>query len=441
MRLEILLRPEMLAVEKFDHALEDRITKGISESNGHIKLLLAAVLDTYQMLRDDKRILQQKFASMTVGTKRGNKGNFSLTFENVPSGVTYDGEHITRSQENRANEVVRDSILTPPLPPNPTPEQVSECVYLMVHRSRILQSDPRVRAFSWGGHSKADRKEEEFERQLGYFDGIRGMEIITGSGGGSMKAPFEGALRGYIMQNLRDRRFIGFTEQGILAGEAPNNLLSDLLVFPNIEMRMEAFIRASHRGRVHPGGTGTMEEAMTFLGMKIHPKNDGLLYPFDLIESPEGNYMRTLQNFFRECFGNALDGLMEFHIETPAEYHQHVLKTNKDLQIDRLWNHELHIPPEIQTPFEVTFDSMEALDLTRDQEPFLLIVNLRRFFSGMVYLIVKNPQMVESWSGDRPKIRGDKKIIEAVDRLVRWFNREKRLKIKHEFKDLPYRIE
>lgn len=267
------------------------------------------------------------------------------------------------------------------------------------------------------------------------------MEIITGSGGGSMKAPFEGAMRGYIMQNLRDRRFIGFTEQGILAGEAPNNLLSDLLVFPNIEMRMEAFIRASHRGRLHPGGTGTMEEAMTFLGMKIHPKNDGLLYPFDLIESPEGNYMRTLQKFFWECFGDVLDGLLEFHIETPDEYHRHVLKTNKDLQIDRLWNHELHIPSEIQTPFEVTFDSMEALDLTRDQEPFLLIVNLRRFFSGMVYLIVKNPQMVESWSGDRPKIRGDKKIIEAVDQLVRWFNKEKRLKIKHELTDLPYRIE
>jgi hypothetical protein len=59
----------------------------------------------------------------------------------------------------------------------------------------------------------------------------------------------------------------------------------------------------------------------------------------------------------------------------------------------------------------------------------------------MVHLVVKNPKVVESWGRERPKIKGDKKIIQEVDDLVRWFNDNKRLKMQLKLDKLPYRIE
>ncbi len=61
--------------------------------------------------------------------------------------------------------------------------------------------------------------------------------------------------------------FYRFSEKKILAAEAPNELVTQLLTFPTIEERMEAFIRASHRGKVHPGGAGTVEEILTMLAL------------------------------------------------------------------------------------------------------------------------------------------------------------------------------
>src|SRR5690606_37385032 len=290
MRFEIPLRPALLGIDQFDRALTDRITKSLTEKNGHVKMMIAAVLDTHQSNKDDTRHLREKFAPMVVETKRDGAADFYLTLDRVPEGVTFDGENVTKSQQDLIAEVIRDTILTPDLRPQASPEEVSELIYTMVGRTGIFEVDedhPRVRTFIWGGHS-IPAPEYLFAKEVGYWDGLRGMELIIGSGGGIMKAPFVGASSGYRKQRLLDRKFIGFTEQGILAGEAPNTLLNTLCVFPDIEKRMEAFIRASHRGRVHPGGTGTMEEITTFLGMKIHPENDGLVYPFDLVERPEG---------------------------------------------------------------------------------------------------------------------------------------------------------
>jgi predicted Rossmann-fold nucleotide-binding protein len=442
-RLEVPLIREFAGVDQFDHSTSDHITKTITEKNGHVVDLLAAVLDTHQVDKDDIRHLREKFASMQVSTRRMENGEFSLVLEHVPEGVTYDGERITRSQQELVSEVIRDVVLQLPFPPGSSSEVVSQTIRKMVERTGILSSPEGknyIRSFIWGGHTISD-EEYDFAKAVGYWEGLRGTELITGSGGGVMRAPFVGASSGYRKQRYQDRKFIGFTEQGILEGEAPNNLLSTLCVFPDIEKRMEAFIRASHRGRIHPGGTGTMEELMTFLGMKIHKKNEGLVYPFDLVERPDGNYMKRLEQFFRTCFADAIDGLFSFHVESPDDYQKHLLKIDKQLDSRQVWNDKLFVPLEIQTPFEVSFESMQALDLTREQEPFQLIVNLRRFFSGMVHLVVKNPKVVESWGRERPKIKGDKKIIQEVDDLVRWFNDNKRLKMQLKLDKLPYRIE
>ena len=55
------------------------------------------------------------------------------------------------------------------------------------------------------------------------------------------------------------------------------------------------------------------------------------------------------------------------------------------------FNWLLSIQPEFQHPFEVTHESMRALELDRKQPTHELAANLRRLFSGIVTGNVKDP--------------------------------------------------
>ena len=115
-----------------------------------------------------------------------------------------------------------------------------------------------------------------------------------------MKAPFKGAQVAYGKQRtfrrFGVRDFIGFSEEAILTAEAPNELVNRLIVYPVIEARMEAFIRASHRGKVHPGGPGTIEEIMTMLALLCMPENKDVPFAFDMVEMQGGVYFKNSSN-------------------------------------------------------------------------------------------------------------------------------------------------
>ena len=48
---------------------------------------------------------------------------------------------------------------------------------------------------------------------------------------------------------------------GIIAAESPNPIVNDLVIMPDIEKRLEAFVRLAHGIVVFPGGVGTAEAA------------------------------------------------------------------------------------------------------------------------------------------------------------------------------------
>ena len=73
------------------------------------------------------------------------------------------------------------------------------------------------------------------------------------------------------------------TEPGIIAAESPNAIVNNLVIMPDIEKRLEAFVRTGHGIIVFPGGVGTAEEILYLLGILLHPKNAGI--PFPLIFS------------------------------------------------------------------------------------------------------------------------------------------------------------
>ena len=113
----------------------------------------------------------------------------------------------------------------------------------------------------------------------GYQLGLRGFDIATGCGAGAMKGPMKGATIGHAKQLNHSSRFVGISEPGIIAAESPNPLVNELVILPDIEKRLEAFLRLAHAVVVFPGGAGTAEELFYLLGVKMHPANAELPLP------------------------------------------------------------------------------------------------------------------------------------------------------------------
>ena len=72
---------------------------------------------------------------------------------------------------------------------------------------------------------------------------------------------------------LTGGRYLGISEPGIIAAESPNPIVNDLVIMPDIEKRLEAFVRTGHGIIVFPGGAGTAEEILYILGILLHPDN------------------------------------------------------------------------------------------------------------------------------------------------------------------------
>jgi predicted Rossmann-fold nucleotide-binding protein len=83
----------------------------------------------------------------------------------------------------------------------------------------------------------------------------------------------KGAAIGHVKQRQADARYIGLTEPGIIAAEPPNPMVNHLVVLPDIEKRLEAFVRMGHGIVVFPGGVGTAEEVLYLLGVLTDPAN------------------------------------------------------------------------------------------------------------------------------------------------------------------------
>ena len=85
----------------------------------------------------------------------------------------------------------------------------------------------------------------------------------------------KGATIGHAKQRIRDGRYIGLTEPGIIAAEPPNPIVNQLVIMPDIEKRLEAFVRIGHGIVVFPGGAGTAEEILYLLGILLDPAERG----------------------------------------------------------------------------------------------------------------------------------------------------------------------
>jgi predicted Rossmann-fold nucleotide-binding protein len=299
----------------------------------------------------------------------------------------------------------------------------------------------------WGGHS-ISREEYDYTKEVGYQLGLRGENICTGCGPGAMKGPMKGATIGHAKQRFSGGSYLGITEPGIIAAESPNPIVNDLVIMPDIEKRLEAFVRVGHGIVVFPGGAGTAEEILYLLGILLHPDNSALPFPV-ILTGPKcaEDYFRQINQFISDTLGIEAQQRYKIIIDDPdrvaREMHaglRQVREYRNEHDDAYYFNWLLTIDHVFQQPFDPTHENMRNLALHREQDTHLLAANLRRAFSGVVAGNVKDEGIRAIEKHGHFELRGDAGIMEPMDALLAAFVDQQRMKLPGTAYEPCYRI-
>ena len=390
---------------------------------------------------DDARALLDAYQDFDVEVIQRDRG-LKLELRNAPAQAFVDGQ-VIRGIAELLSSVVRDIVyVASEIQENPrydlaTSPGLTNAVFEILRNARVMKPgmEPNV-VVCWGGHS-ISREEYDYDKRVGYELGLRGIDICTGCGAGAMKAPMKGAAVGHQKQRLRSARYIGITEPGIIAAESPNAMVNHLVIMPDIEKRLEAFVRIGHGIIVFPGGVGTAEEILYLLGILLHPDNEGLPFPV-VFTGPEASapYFQQIDAFLRLALGDAAASRYRIIIDDPAEVARTMaqgLKQVRDFRVAQqdafFFNWRLTIPEDFQHPFVPTHEAMAGLRLNRGRETHLLAADLRRAFSGIVAGNVKVEGIRAIEQHGKFRITGDADLMSAMDAMLSNFVLQHRMKL------------
>ncbi len=314
---------------------------------------------------------------------------------------------------------------------------VTDAVFHILRNAHVLHagSDHGL-LVCWGGHA-ISREEYDYSKHVGYELGLRRFDICTGCGAGAMKGPMKGAAVGHAKQRIRDGRYLGFTEPTIIAAEAPNPIVNELVILPDMEKRLEAFVRTAHALVVFPGGVGTAEEILYLLGILLHPDNADIDLPI-IMTGPEHSraYFDLLHEFIGETLGEAAQSRYRIIIDDPPSVADELTRAVEDVETARrlsgdayFFNWRLNVGLEFQRPFVATHESMAELELDFAQPVESLAVNLRRAFSGIVAGNVREAGIRLVREKGPFELNGDPRILAALDRLLEAFVVDGRMKL------------
>ncbi len=314
---------------------------------------------------------------------------------------------------------------------------ITNAVFHILRNARLLdyKSRPNL-VVCWGGHSIGS-EEYKYSKRVGYELGLRGLDVCTGCGPGAMKGPMKGATIGHAKQRIDHGRYIGITEPGIIAAEPPNPIVNQLVIMPDIEKRLEAFVRVAHGIVVFPGGAGTAEEILYLLGILLDPANRDQPVPV-VLTGPRSSaaYFEHVSRFIRGTLGEQALQRLNIIIDDPAEAGRHMVhgvEAVREFRRQRRdaynFNWLLTIPPEFQQPFQVTHESMRGLALGRDQPVHQLAANLRCAFSGVVTGNVKEHGIQAIDRHGPYELTGDAHVMQLLDELLAAFVSQGRMKL------------
>ena len=399
-----------------------------------------AVLNSGSHSDDTKRLLEgaRSFDIRVIQRERGIK----LDLRNAPPAAFVDGEIINGIRDHLF-AVLRDIVYVSTEIENSDrfdltePRGITNAVFHILRNAQVLrpQRHPDL-VVCWGGHA-IGREEYDYTKEVGYTLGLRGLNICTGCGPGAMKGPMKGATIAHAKQRITAGRYLGVTEPGIIAAEAPNPIVNDLVIMPDIEKRLEAFARVGHGFVIFPGGVGTAEEILYLLGILLHPNNAGITFPLVLTGPAESaEYFHRIDQFIARALGEEARGLYRIIIDDAEAVAREmrdgmtaVRAFRKRHQDAYYFNWLLHIEAALQEPFTPTHENMAGLALHRDQSAHELAANLRRAFSGIVAGNVKEEGIRAIEERGHFEIHGDAEIMRMLDDLLRSFAEQGRMKL------------
>ncbi len=413
-----------------------------SESNSYdiFRRCSLAVLNVGNDVDDTKQVLE-KYSDFEIRIIQQERG-IKLEIENAPERAFVDGTIISGIQEHLFS-VLRDIIYarneldTHPKFNLKSQTGITNAVFHILRNANILEpnKDPNL-VVCWGGHS-INRIEYDYTKEVGHELGLRDMDICTGCGPGAMKGPMKGATIGHNKQRIYNGRYIGMTEPGIIAAESPNPIVNELVILPDIEKRLESFVRTGHGIIIFPGGAGTAEEILYILGVLLHPSNKEIPFPL-ILTGPKSaeEYFKQIHHFIENTLGFEAQQRYKIIIDDPALVAREMksgLEAVKDFRRANgdafYYNWIIEVDHDFQKTFTPNHTNMSQLEINTNMETHHLAANLRRAFSGIVAGNVKEDGVKAIEDNGLFEIRGEKKIMQPLDNLLESFVKQGRMKL------------
>lgn len=360
-----------------------------------------------------------------------------------PPEVAFVDENLVRGVHEHLFAVLRDLLYmgnkyaflhqTAPAAGN----EITDMVFDMLRHAKALEGNDGVNTIvCWGGHS-INQVEYKYTKEIGYQLGLRDMNICTGCGPGAMKGPMKGAAIGHAKQRHKTGRYIGISEPSIIAAEPPNAIVNELIIMPDIEKRLEAFVRLGHGIIVFPGGVGTAEELLYMLGILMNERNAQQPFPF-ILTGPAGSeeYFEAIDAFIGATLGQEAQSKYQIIVDDPEEVARTMSKRLEKVRKFRgamgdafSFNWSLKIEQDFQKPFIPTHETMATLQLHWDQSKSDLASNLRKAFSGIVAGNVKAEGIAQIKKHGPFELTGDSALMNEIDMLLKSFVEQHRMKL------------
>ncbi|MBY0243742.1 MAG: nucleotide 5'-monophosphate nucleosidase PpnN, partial [Burkholderiaceae bacterium] len=356
------------------------VTKLLDSGKGGLYNILRncalAVLNCGSTIDDGKELLE-RYQSFDIDIKQRERG-IKLDIRGAPAIAFVDGKMIKGIHEHLFS-VLRDIVfVSNEITDNAKfdltrTDGITDAVFHILRNAGVFKPhlNPNL-VVCWGGHS-INRTEYNYSKEVGYQLGLRALDICTGCGPGAMKGPMKGATIGHAKQRTHHGRYLGISEPGIIAAESPNPIVNSLVIMPDIEKRLEAFVRTGHGIIVFPGGAGTAEEILYILGILLHPDNAGTPFPL-IFTGPESSrdYFAQINHFIGTTLGEAAQQRYKIIVDDPelvAREMQAGIKEVREFRKARsdayYFNWALRIDEEFQRPFSPTHENMRNLNLRK----------------------------------------------------------------------------
>ena len=388
---------------------------------------------------DDARAILEAYKDFELGFIQHDRG-LKVSLRGAPAEAFVDGKMIRGTRELLFS-VLRDLVYTQNEILDSgrfdlaTSLGTTNAVFHILRNAKLMALPAGVDlVVCWGGHA-ISRHEYDYTKLVGYELGLRGLNVCTGCGPGAMKGPMKGATIGHAKQRIRNGRYVGITEPGIIAAESPNPIVNSLVIMPDMEKRLEAFVRVGHGIVVFPGGVGTAEEILYLLGVLLHPQNDSQPMPM-IMTGPASSerYFAQIDDFVGATLGDDARSRYRIIIDDPREVARESRRGLEAVHAFRkthgdayYFNWRLKIESLFQQRFVATHASMRGLEISEDLPLHELAANLRRVFSGIVSGNVREDTAAMIDENGPFEVRGSSRIMGLLDELLAAFVAQQRI--------------